>query len=82
MKKVGQLILIFAFVVFCYLFMMALQPFTNAVVESTNSTIAAASSNWTNYKGAQAVLVGWPFWAYLIPASFGAILTVGVLRSE
>lgn len=77
MKKIGYLIMIYSAVIVVYLMMMALQGFTNDIVTTVN-----ASATWTNYPETQAVLIGWPFWAYLIPAALGLIATVNVLRGE
>lgn len=75
MKTVGALILIIIFVSIAYLMMMMLQPTTNALVATANT-----SSNWTNFPGSQEVIVGWPFWSYLIPGALGLIMVVAVLR--
>lgn len=74
-KKAGLILLVIFMVIGVYVIMMALQPFTNAVVETVNTT-----ANWTNYPETQAVLVGWPFWVYLLPASFGMVATYIILK--
>lgn len=77
MKKLGMIILVFFFVGLAYLIMMTLQPFTNQVIDTVNST-----ANWTNYPETQAVLVGWPFWAYLLPAGMGMVAVFFILKGD
>lgn len=77
MKKIGTLVIIYAVVVVVYLLMMALQPFTNAMVETANATV-----NATTYPETQAVLVGWPFYAYIVPGGIAIIATIAVLKGN
>jgi len=78
-KKVGEVFLICVFITFAYMLLILFQPITNSFVQSANATISA-SSNWSNYAGAQEVLVGWPFWLWMIPGALGVICTVLVLK--
>lgn len=80
MKKFGLLFVTTMMVVLCYILMMLFQPSINTMIASTNSTV-----NWTqhsNFALAQAAMVGWPFWAYFIPASIGLIAWVAILRGD
>lgn len=80
MRKIGHLILLCGFIGLLYLLMMAFQPATNTIIESANSSI-----NWTAHKSfglAQAAMVGWPFWVYLIPAGIGIPLAVAIIKGE
>jgi len=80
MKKIGAILMVLFLVGFAYLLMIMLQPSTNAMIETTNSTV-----NWTAHSSfgfAQAAMVGWPFWSYLIPGSIGTIAIVGILKGE
>lgn len=81
MKKIGRIALICFFVGMAYLLLIVFQPITNAMVETANT----GTANWSehpNYRYAQAVLVGWPFWAYLVPGTIGTFAVVVTLKQE
>jgi len=80
MRKIGSIAIVVFFVGLVYILMMLFQPATLAMIETTNST-----ANWSahsSFSYAQAALVGWPFWSYIIPVSIGTIAVVGILKSE
>lgn len=80
MKKIGLLFVTTFMVVMAYLLMMLFQPSINSMIQTTNSTV-----NWTahsNFGLAQAAMIGWPFWSYLIPGSIGLIAWVAILKGE
>lgn len=63
-----------------YILMLTLQPTTNQIIASANSSI-----NWTandNFGLAQDVMIGWPFWSYLLPAVFGIVGAIAILKGE
>ena len=60
--------------------MIMFQTPINAMIETTNSSV-----NWTAHSSfglAQAAMVGWPFWSYLIPGSIGTIAIVFTLKGD
>jgi len=63
-------------VILAYIMLMMLRPFIGDAVETAN-----ASANWTNFPGGQEAIVGFPYWAYFIPAGIGLVAVVGILRS-
>lgn len=80
MNKIGKLIMLCAMVGFLYVLMMLLQPATNTMVETANT-----SANWSahsSFEYAQAVMIGWPFWAYLVPVGIGIPAAVAILKGE
>lgn len=80
MKKIGMIVLVLIMVVVAYMFLTLIQPTIVAINTSVNTTLAA-SSNMSNYPGAADVVIGWPLWAYFIPAILGGVAVVGILRS-
>lgn len=79
--KVKLIGVIIAAVIVCYIFLTAVMPVIVDLSSSANETITA-SSNWTDYPGAQGALVGAPFWLYFIPAIGGIVAIVIVLRAK
>lgn len=80
MRKFGHLIILIIFVGILYLMMMMFQPSINAMIETANSSV-----NWSaneHFPLAQAAMVGWPFWAYLVPAGIGIAGAIGILKGE
>jgi len=80
LKKVGRIILTVAFVGILYIMMALFQPAINTLIVSANT-----SANWSahaEFPKTQALMIGWPFWSYLIPASIGVIVSVQILRSN
>ena len=80
MRKIGNIAIVVFLVGFCYILMMLFQPAINTLVATANST-----SNWTAHSSfgyAQSALVGWPFWAYLVPVSIGSVAVVGILKGD
>ena len=77
MKTAGTLAIIIFLVGMAYLIIIVMQPVTNSIVESVNATI-----DWTNYPETQAVLIGWPLWAYFVPATIGMVAVVIVLSTK
>ncbi len=80
MKKIGTILVVMFLVGFAYILMMMFQPATNAMIETANSTV-----NWTAHSSfgyAQAAMVGWPFWSYLVPVSIGTIAIVAILKGD
>lgn len=79
--KVKLIAIIIGGVIFCYLILTAIMPVFTDVTGTANETITA-SSNWTDYPGSQAALVGAPFWIYFIPGVVGIVAIVFVLKSK
>lgn len=77
LQKAGWILIIYCVIGLVYVLMMTFQPFTNSVVATVN-----ASVNWTEFPETQALMVGWPFWSYFVPASIGLVLTVMILRDK
>lgn len=81
MQKAGRIVIIIIVVAAAYGMITIFQPITNSMVQTANSSIAA-SSNWSNYPETQAVLLGWPFWLWMLPGSAGVLATVVVLTKK
>lgn len=79
MRKYVSVFLIIVFVTLAYLLLMMVQPTINSVVVSANTTIGA-SSNWSDYPETQAVLEGFPFWIWFVPATIGGAAVVITLK--
>ncbi len=80
MRKIGNIAIVIFLVGVAYILMMLFQPAINTMVATANST-----SNWTAHPSfgyAQAALVGWPFWSYLVPVSIGSVAVVVILKGE
>ena len=80
MRKIGNILLVIFLIGMAYVFLMLFQPATNSIITTANS-----SSNWTAHPSfgyAQAVITGWPFWAYLVPVSIGSICVVAILKGD
>lgn len=80
-NKIKLVGLIIGGVIFVYLVLLAIMPIFTDVTSTANTTITA-SSNWTDYPGTQAVLLGAPLWIFGIPAVVGIASIVVVLRSK
>lgn len=80
-NKIKQVIFIIAGVVLVYVFLTIIIPILADFAGTANATITA-SSNFTDYPGTQAVLVGAPFWIYFIPGIVGIVAIVFVLKSK
>lgn len=80
MNKIISLVMIVVVVGIMYMFMILLQPTMSSIISSANTSI-----NWTahaDFERAQAAMIGWPFWAYLIPGSLGIVAVIGVLKGQ
>ena len=80
MRKIGHIALVVFMIGVLYLLMMIFQPAINSMVETANSTVNSTAHD--SFKYAQAALLGWPFWCYLIPVAIGMILVVAILKGE
>ncbi len=80
-NKIKLVILIIAGVILITGFMTILIPILADFASTANTTIAA-SSNWSDYPGAQGALIGAPLWLYFIPTILGIAAIVIVLRSK
>lgn len=72
-NKIFLCIAIIALVVFTYVILLAMQPATNAIIETAN-----ASANWTGAEDAQGLMTSFPLWQWLIPGFVGLVGLVGV----
>lgn len=80
MKKLGRLIVLFMMIGILYLLIMILQPSTNAMIETTNST-----ANWSahsNFGLAQGAMVYWPWFSYFVPVIIGVPIAVAIIKGE
>ena len=77
MKKVGTLALIIFTIGFVYLMLLVFQPTINSMAETANSSV-----NATTYPETQAVIQGFPFWIWLVPASVGMVAVVVTLSEK
>lgn len=75
--KVGAIV---GAVAVSYMLLSITAPLVADMASSANVTISA-SSNMTNYPGLQGALLGSPLWLYFVPAVFGVVLIVLVLRA-
>lgn len=80
-NKIKLVAIIIGGVIFVYVFLLAIMPIFVDVTTTANATITA-SSNWTDYPGAQAVLVGAPLWIFFIPGIVGIASIVLVLKRK
>lgn len=80
-NKIKLVALIIAGVILCYVFLTIIMPIFVDFASTANTTIAE-SSNWSDYPGTQAALVGAPFWIYFIPGIVGMAAIVVVLKSK
>jgi len=80
-NKIKQVGLIIGATILVYLFLLAIWPVVVDMSSTANATITA-SSNFTDYPGTQAVLVGAPLWLFLVPAGISTAVIVLVLRSK
>ena len=80
MRKSGHILITVFLVGFAYILMMLFQPTVNNMVETSNSSI-----DWTGHESfeyAQVVLIGWPFWSYLVPVTIGTAVVIKILKGE
>jgi hypothetical protein len=80
-SKIFILVLIWAFVGLAYLVLAAAMPGINSIVSSVNATLVA-TSNMSNYPGAQQAITTSPIWIWVIPGGVGVISSVVVLKRE
>jgi len=78
-KKIMQVLVILGAVLIVYILLTAMMPVLTDAAGTSNATITA-SSNFTDYPGSQATLLGAPFWLYFAPAGIGIVLIVYVLK--
>jgi len=64
-----------------YLLITIVMPVLTDFASTANATITA-SSNWSDYPGAQGTLLAAPWWLYFAPAIVGGAAIVFVLRSK
>lgn len=80
MKKVGWVIVVWIGVIISYVILTAAMPAVNSLVQTANTTMAAAS-NMTNYPGTQDAILTAPLWLYFLPGGIGLVLTIIILKS-
>ena len=80
MNKFGQVGIVIAGVIVCYLIMLALNSFIVSVVSTANTTASAGSGNFSAYYGAQDFLLSIPWIMWFIPATIGTALVVWILK--
>ena len=79
MNKFGALLILIGGVVFAYIILTAAQGAIVSIVSSANTTMAA-TSNMSNYPGAQQGLLSMPLVLYFIPAIVGIAGVVWLLK--
>lgn len=79
MNKIGSVILIVVVVVLVYLGMIVFMPVVSDLAATANAT-AAASTNMTNYPGANEFVMSTPWILWFVPATFGAGAIITVLK--
>ena len=79
MNKFGALLILIGGVVFAYIILTAAQGAIVNIVSTANTTMAA-TSNMSNYPGAQQGLLSMPLVLYFIPAIVGIAGVVWLLK--
>ncbi len=77
MNKIGALLIITFGVVVTYLLLLVFQPTFNSIISTANTTSSVGSGH---YWGAQAFLLGIPWFVSFIPVIIGLIAVVMVLK--
>lgn len=80
MGKVRMTLLLIGALLVVYLIMLVTIPVITDIASSVNTTMAA-STNMTNFPGAQGALLGAPWWLWWAPFGIGCVVEVQILRS-
>ena len=77
MKKFAYLVgLTIGFIV-CMLIMIAIQPITNEIVSTANTT-----TNWTGFESTQHAIEAWPLYYWFIPVGIYLIVFAVLLKTD
>ena len=77
MKKFAYLAGITIGFIICMVIMTAIQPITNELVATANST-----TNWTNFESTQHAIEAWPLYYWFIPVGIYLIAFVWILKTD
>jgi len=75
MQKLGATVFLVIVVIFVYFLMTALQPMTNEMVATANT-----SANWTNFESTQNAILAYPIYQWFLPGLLGVVGLVIIWR--
>ena len=79
MNKLGAVVLVIGVTIIVYIILLVVMPVITDIVSTSNATITA-SSNWSNYPGAQGFLVSTPWQLFFVPGVICMAIVIIILK--